>query len=577
MKTRSILIGLLMGILLSVMPSATALSPENHLSAYLEKLGDREVAPQFSLLPDPEMVMLPMRDGVSLSTAIYKLPIMLSPKPAIVVRTPYDKAGLDLTPLLLALQNYVFVIQDTRGRHASEGDDRVFQDDGWGERQDGYDTIEWVARQSWCNGKVGTWGPSALGIAQGLAAGSVPPSLVTQVITFAPSLGFGQTAYQGGVFRKALIEGWLTRNNSTHMIPLFKEHTTNSAFWAAYDIASRHSKTTASGLFIGGWYDCFLQGTIDNFNGRQLNGAEGAKGNQRLILGPWTHVGELDAQQGELSYPQAVYIQELPLTLDWFNYWLRDTQNGVMDAPSVTYYVMGDSGNPNSAGNVWKTSEVWPPHNDTAPLYLHNDGRLWVDEPSATPETLALHFTANDPVPTLGGQNLEIAAGPMNQASLETRDDVLVFTSPPLEEAVEVTGRVMATIYAASELPDNDITVRLCDVYPDGRSMLVTDGIVRASFRESDTQPTPIVPGQVYAYSIDLWSTSIAFDAGHRIRILVANSNYPRFDLNPEYQTLAAGVSATTTIYMSAQYPSHILLPTQSLQAVGIGDWSLFN
>lgn len=242
--------------------------------------------------------MIPMRDGVRLAATIYK-PMFPKPQmPVILVRSPYDRSSVDLTKYLLLLQDYILVAQDARGQFGSEGEDRVFQDDGWGELQDGYDTIEWIAAQPWCNGKVGTWGPSALGIAQGMAAGAVPPHLVCQLITFAPARGYGETAYQGGVYRKALIEGWLTKNNSTHMIPIYQAHPTFDSFWEIYDIASRFPLINVPCLFIGGWYDCFQQGTLDSFVGRQTLGAEGAKGNQRLVVGPWTHVNEFEAKRG---------------------------------------------------------------------------------------------------------------------------------------------------------------------------------------------------------------------------------------------------------------------------------------
>ena len=526
-------------------------------------------------LIEPEKVMVPMRDGVKLSTSIFKSPFSFGPKPVILVRTPYNKESLDIASFLLALINYVIVTQDTRGRFASEGEDRVFQDDGWGEKQDGYDTIEWAAQQSWCNGKVGTYGPSALGIAQGLAAGAVPPHLVCQLISYTPAKGFGDIAYQGGVLRKSLVEGWLTSNKSEFMIPIFEAHTTNDAFWSGYDISSKRTAVKVPALFIGGWYDVFEQGLIDNFTGRQYEGGEGARGKQRLIMGPWTHVNQLSAKQGQLTYPlNSVHTDEIMLTLDWFDYWLRDVKNTVMDGPAVKYYVMGDPGNTASAGNKWKTSTDWPPFHTNVPFYLNANNELALTSPAQAEQTSEISFQPGNPVPTKGGMNLESNSGPYNQSELEKRSDMLVFTTSVLDKPIEVVGRVKAVIYASSNLTDTDISVRLTDVYPDGRSMLVCDGILRASFRESDTNPSPIEPGKIYPYEVDLWSTSIAFEKGHRIRVAVTNTNYPRFGLNPLYSQLKSGESAAVKIYFDKEHPSYILLPTESL-GTSVDHWQI--
>lgn len=544
----------------------------------LRALGD-EWASQNKVQPqglfDPEKVMVPMRDGVKLSTSIYKSPFSSSAKPAILVRTPYDKESLAIASFLLALTDYVIVTQDERGRFASEGEDRVFQDDGWGEKQDGYDTIEWVASQSWCNGRVGTYGPSALGISQGLVAGAVPPHLICQLISFAPSKGYGNVAYQGGVLRKSLVEGWLTSNKSEFMIPIFKSHTTNDSFWSTYDMDSKRSVVKVPALFIGGWYDVFEQGLIENFTGRQYEGAEGARGKQRMIIGPWTHVNQLSVKQGQLTYPtNSVNSDELSLTLAWFDYWLREIKNKAMDGPAVKYYVMGDSGNSASTGNVWKTSTDWPPFQNNVPFFLNMNNQLTLTKPEQTDTSSEMVFQPGNPVPTLGGMNLESNSGPYDQKENEKRADVLVFSTLPLDKPVEVTGRVKAVVYASGNLTDNDIAVRLTDVYPDGRSMLVCDGIQRASFLKSDTNPVAIEPGKIYPYEVDLWSTSIVFEKGHSIRISVSNTNYPRFDLNPLYSQLTAGQSALTKVYFNTAYPSCILLPTQSL-GTAVENWPI--
>jgi len=511
-----------------------------------------------------ETVMVPMRDGIALSTTVFKPPFS-GAQPVILVRTPYDKGMFDELQIVL-LSGYNLVIQNTRGRFGSQGEDRVFLDDGWGKLQDGYDTIEWIAKQSWCNGKVGTWGPSAMGILQGLAAGARPPHLVCQVIGYASVNGYGQTTYQGGAFRKELVEGWLTDNKQLYMLPIYLQHPTLDDFWAQLDIASKQSEINVPALFVGGFYDCFEQGTLDNFVGRQTLGAPGAKGMQKLVMGPWTHTNELKAQQGQLTYPtNSVYSSEITETLDWYDYWLKGKENGVMKKPAVTYYVMGDVSASGSPGNEWRTSSAWPPQSQSVPFYLQADGTLSTFAPTASLlKSKELILDPAHPAPTVGGMNLEIPGGPYDQKSLEIRDDVLIFSADSLPNPVEVVGRVKAVLYAESNLTDNDLTVRLADVYPDGRSMLLCDGIARASFRDSYTSASPIVPGTVYRYEVDLWSTSIVFNKGHRIRILVANTNYPRFEWNPVYKSLGLNglpQTAKTVVHYSKEYPSSLWLP----------------
>ena len=525
-------------------------------------------------------VMIPMRDGVKLAATIFKSPLG-GPFPTILVRTPYGRGEVDELQLLI-LQGYAIVVQDLRGKGDSEGEDRVFQDDGWGELQDGYDTVEWIATQSWCNGKVATWGPSALGIVQGLMAVAKPPHLVCQVIGYAPCQGYGHAVYQNGVFRTALLDGWLTKHGSGHMLPTFQEHPTYDAFWEQYNIAAHHSEINLPALFIGGFYDCFEQGTLDDFNGRQNNGAEGARGNQRLIIGPWTHTNEIDEdrEQGALIYPpNSLYsvVSELDDTLEWLNYWMKGENNDAMNGAAVTYYVMGDVDDENAPGNEWRESDIWPPESNEVHFNLHGDGTLSTAAPSGAQPTSALGCDPANPIKTLGGMNLEIHSGPYDQTSIEVDPNVLVFSTGPLAEPVEVIGRINAVIYAASNLTDNDITIRMTDVYPDGRSMLVCDGIARASFRDSYTDPTPITPGEVYRYEVDLWSTSIIFNAGHEIRIIIANTNDPRFEMNSLYTQLGQnGVpsSIETVIHHSPEHTSYLALPVIG-EVVSVDDWYL--
>lgn len=524
---------------------------------------------------DLNTFMVPMRDGVRLATYVF-LPEGEGPFPAVLARTPYNRDDLAILQILI-FAGYAVVIQDVRGRFDSEGIDRGFFDDGWGELQDGYDTVEWIAAQPWSNGKIGTWGPSALGILQELAAGAVPPSLDCQIITFAATQGFGQSAYQNGVFRKSLIEGWMTENNRQHIIPIYRSHPTYDSYWEWFDIEPRHPLIQVPALYIGGWYDCFQEGTLHGFTGRQTRGAVGARGNQKLIMGPWTHVNEFEKLQGELIYPDnSILSWELEESLNWIEYWLKGVENGVMDRPNVRYYVMGDVSDPNAPGNEFRSSDRWPPDTEPVRFYLHSDAALRLSLPTGSYASSAIVVDPSNPVPTIGGFNLEIPAGPRNQAAIEQRGDVLVYSTDPLTEPMQVVGRLQAVLYAAANTTDADITVRLTDVYPDGRSMLVADGVARASFLSSRSDPRPIQPGQIIRHDVDLWSTSLIFNQGHRIRIIVANTNYPRFELNPVYFRLGQDGFPTQgicTIYHSPEYPSHIVLPVMT-GPVGITDWN---
>ena len=538
-----------------------------------------------------DTVWIPMRDGTRLAATLAK-PFFGSDFPTILIRTPYgrDDEALQIVTTLIPLNGYAVVIQDMRGRGDSEGLDRVFQDDGWGENQDGYDTVEWIASKSWSDGKIGSFGPSALGIVQGLMAGSQPPHLTCQVITYAATKGYGQAAYQGGAFRKALVDGWLSGQDSLHMLPEFAAHTTDDDFWSQYDIASRHSVISTPALFMGGLYDCFLQGTISDFIGRQRQGAEGARGNNRLILGPWTHTNETDDDQGQLTYPNSStmpLLDQVALVIEWFDFWMKGRDNDAMDGEPVTFYLMGDVTDSAKPGNEWRTSPTWPPAGNQARLYLHAGGGLDAVRPGDEEMSL-FEFDPNNPVPTLGGANLEIDAGPYDQTTIEARNDVITFSSAPLTETLEIAGAVRAVVYASSNLSDMDISVRLSDVYPDGRSMLLCDGVQRAGFRDGFTENVPVTPGEVYRYEIDLWSTAIAFPAGHQIRVAIASANYPRFDLNPAYGSIGQEgfpASVQTAVYHNASQPSELLLnviapepgehPLLPLDT-GVGDWVLY-
>jgi len=508
-----------------------------------------------------QTLMVAMRDGVHLSTDVY-LPRGRGPWPVILVRTPYDKSPGPYRGL--SWRGYAVVAQDMRGRFASEGKAIPFLTCG----QDGADTMAWLLEQPWCNGKVGTLGASALGITQNLLAAEHPPGLVCQHITVGGSSLYHDALYQAGALRQSLIIRWLEDNRfDPESAPLFRSHPVYDDLWRRMDAAARASEITAPALHIGGWFDIFCQGTINGFVSRQTRGGKGARGNQWLIMGPWTH-GIGRAQAGQLAFPEnAGQMPPHAAPQMWFDYWLKGRDNGLRAVPHVTYYVMGACGEPNAPGNEWRTAEAWPiPASDT-PYYLGRDGTLSLRKPTRDAEPLTYIYDPENPMPTLGGANLNIPAGPMDQRPVEGRADVLVFSTPALEQPVEVTGQVRVRLYASSDAPDTDFAAKLCDVYPDGRSMLICDGIVRARYREPGKSEAFLVPGKVVAFDLDLWSTSLIFNRGHRLRLTVSSSNAPRFEPNPNAGPGGKPRKATQAVFCDRRYPSALWLPLPKRQA----------
>ena len=531
--------------------------------------------------------MIPMRDGVRLATDILFPGGKKDKLPVVLIRTPYARVEWEqmATPIFSG-QRFIMVVQNTRGRFDSEGVSTSFIDDPL----DGYDTVEWLAAQPWCNGKVATGGISAMGITQYAMDKTRPPHLVCQhVMAAAPSL-YHTAAYPGGGFLRSLVFGWIIGNDfPSQILKLMMSNIDYTGLWEMMDLTGDYDKVNIPIMHMAGWYDMFLKGNLDAYMGIQEKGAPGANGKQRLVIGPWTHggfIGLRGTKQGDLNYP-GNSIYNINKVQDWFRECLNGENRGFMDGPRVRYYVMGDTEATNAPGNEWRESDVWPVPASVTPYYFHKDSTLSADVPASADDTLAFADDPANPVPTIGGANLNLPAGPMDQRPIEKRDDVLVFTTPPLQKPLEVTGPIAVKLFFKTDVIDTDFTARLTDVYPDGRSMLLTDGIARASHRESDRYRIPLVPGKIYGINIDLWATSIIFNKGHRIRVIVAGSNFPRFDINFHNgmyfdlqpgeieKAIQNGLKAYTRkpdlppdykiahsiLYMNTEYPSHILLP----------------
>lgn len=512
-----------------------------------------------------ETVMVPMKDGVRLATDVY-LPEGPGPFPTILVRSPYNKdstAGLGGDG---ARRGYAVVLQDTRGRFASEGENLPFETDGWDGHADGRETVDWLKRQPWCNGRIGTFGGSAVGITQLLLAGAGTDGVTAQHITVgAPSL-YRDCVYPGGVFKKAMIEDWLRISKfSSNALALWTSHPRLDRYWQGRELNRRYRRVNAPAVHIGGWFDIFAQGTLDAFSGYQRQGSQTARGRQHLLMGPWTH-GVLQDKAGELTFPNA---KKPPTTSHdpwkWFGALLRGETNSVPLEPPVTYYVMGDVDDPHAPGNVWRTASAWPPVASSPTVYyLHADSRLARARPAAG-ATRSYDYCPTNPVPTVGGPQLTLPAGPKDQRTIEARPDVLLFTTETLEAPLEVTGRVRVRLWVTSDAPDTDFFAKLCDVYPDGRSFNLCEGQIRARFRKSFTRETRLRPGHPSEVEIDLGSTSVVFNRGHRLRLQVTSSSFPGYDPNPNtgapFRAGPEWRTAHNTIFCGAGRASQLVLP----------------
>jgi uncharacterized protein len=505
-----------------------------------------------------------MRDGVKLATDVYLPGDGAGKYPVVVARTPYDKSrtGRQLA-MRSAKRGYAFVIQDIRGRFKSEGHHAIiFGNEGLGEHQDGRDTLEWIARQPWCNGKIGSWGSSALGVTQNMAAPVAPDELKAQHVSVAFSDYYSQAAYQGGAFRTQLLERWLRANGMIEKnLETFVAHPRYDDFWKRLNSETQAAKVRAPGVFSGGWYDIFLQGTLNSFMAIHYHGGEGAKGKCRLVIGPIGH-----GSFTELKYP--ANVSQGPACGDvftWFDRVLLGKNNAIAREKAVHYYVMGDPTDPKAPGNRWRHADDWPPPSKATAFYFHADHTLVKEKPPQGDDSQTYTYDPKNPVPNLGGQELGVPLGPKDQRRVEKRPDVLLFTGDVLKEPLEVTGRLTAKLFVSSDCPDTDFTVKLCDVYPDGRSMLVSDGILRARYHKSFEKESFLESGQVYEMKVDLWSTSLIFNKGHRIRVAVSSSNSPRFEANPNtgkpFRADKETRIAKNTLHLSLKYPSRIVLP----------------
>ena len=563
-------------------------------------------------------IPVPMRDGITLYADLYR-PAGDTPLPTLLQRTPYDKSQSrtgSLDALRAASHGYAVVIQDTRGRYASEGEFYPFLN----EPDDGYDTVQWCAAQPWSSGKIGMFGRSYVGATQWLCAITNPPALAAIAPGITASDYYEGWTYQGGAFALGFALSWTLRQltmanldaiSRRHNVPpdtrqmlrdafnrldlTFQHqpiidlphlqdplagyyydwirHSTSDDYWRRWRIEDHYSSLTVPALHIGGWHDIFLLGTLRNYAGMRNTAANPvARAGQRLIVGPWHH-GPFGETSGDYFFgleSSGAALDTDGLQLRWFDHWLKGEPNGVDADPPVRIFVMGR--------NQWRDESQWPPARaQFTDYYLHSaghantaagDGTLSTIAPQDEPTDCYL-YAPRHPVPTRGGPLCcgpsFVPGGAYDQQDIETRPDILCYTTPPLDADLEVTGPVTLTLYAATTAADTDFTAKLVDVSPCGSARNLTDGIIRARYRQGTDAPHPITPHTIHEYAIDLVATSNVFQAGHRIRLEISSSNFPRFDRN--FNTAADPWAATDsipalqTIHHTAAHPSRLHLP----------------
>ncbi len=602
-------------------------------------------AAEFEVVVEKD-VRIPMRDGVRLAADLYRPARGGKPVagrfPALLTRTPYDKTGANAEGQYYAARGYVVVANDVRGRYASEGTWRLIVDDP----QDGLEVVEWIARQEWSDGKVGTFGTSYPGGTQHALAEMNPPHLTTMVPIDSVSncavsgmrhggafeLRFMNWIFQTGApnsraaladpaLRRALTESGRRIREHVDSLPVRPGNTPlrvapeyeawlveamrsgpESPFWhikgmSVVDHVADYADVPV--LHITGWYDSWARQVTMNYEA--LSRAK--KSPQRLIIGPWVHGSQGSNVAGEVEFTREAAIDLLGFRLRWYDRWMRGDKNGVDDDPPVWIYIMGTGDDRRSPvgrlqhGGSWRAEREWPlARTRPTVLYLQADGSLSGSAPSIESSATTYTFDPRHPVPTIGG-NISSNQGLMtnggydqrprddthaagNRLPLSERRDVLVFRTAPLDADLEVTGTVQVQLWVDSTAPDTDFTAKLIDEippnpdYPLGFDLNIGDSIIRARYREGlDHQAPPLRPGLPARVTITLYPTANVFKKGHRIRIDLSSSNYPRFDVNPntggplgDYRRM---VAADNTVYHDAAHPSQVVLPVIPGEATG--------
>ena len=569
-------------------------------------VNDPNINPQLNRIRIERHKEIVMRDGVKLYADVY-LPEAPGRYPTLVVRTPYglQRDGVHQTMIKFAQHGYAVVIADVRGRYESEGNWVPFMD----EAKDGYDVIEWAAAQPFSNGKVGTQGGSYLGHNQWQAASQNPPHLVASFPVLASTNIYANWITMGGAFRLSFNYGWgvvrmpnrimlpqywhteaftpeeLKYDNILMHLPLkdgdlqsagyavghyrdWIKHESYDQYWKAISDEERFDKIKVPVHTLGGWFDIFLMGTINGYTGmKNKGGSPQARAGARMIIGPWGH-GSTQSF-GDVDFTPVAHIDQFETELRFFDHHLKGIKNDLEKERPVQLFYMGV--------NKWRGETDWPvPGTQYRQLYISSergansvrgDGRITVTKP-VKGDTDTYRYDPENPVKTLGGNNCcgtPTLPGPKDQRPLEQKQDVLVYTSDFLDTTLTIAGPVKMKLFAATDGPDTDWMIKLVDVYPTGFAMPISEGIIRARFREGLDKMKLLKPGEIYEYDIELTGTANVFQPGHRIRIDITSSNFPQFDRNPNTGAPLGSDAkvrvAQQTIYHGDNKLSQIILP----------------
>ena len=551
-------------------------------------------------------VRVPMRDGVRLSTNVFH-PLGTGRFSTILIRTPYGK-GVDLPPGWAPFvdHGYAVVIQDVRGRYASDGVFDIFNQEG----PDGYDTLNWIAAQSWSDGKIGMTGGSYLGFVQWQVAVLNNPHLkaIFPIVSgcddyfdryYSPGgatklghrlLWFSLNLTPPGVTRPRFGDyishlPLRTSDRAATTVPLrayqtVLDHPVYDTFWQDLSIRNKIDRVHIPVFSVGGWYDNYVEGDLEAFSLLHKSGK--ADPQHRIIIGPWAH--NMSDPFAGVNYGDDSGAPVRGYQFEWFDHWLKGIPEetskytpegwhrtrGTMDEAPVHLFVMGV--------NRWRDEQEWPlARARYTPLYLTSGGHAntikgdglleWKAPRVEKPDQYT--YDPRDPVPTLGGavccDPKIFPWGPIDQRPVEKRKDVLVYSTDALKKEIEVTGQIKVVLYVSSSAPDTDFTAKLIDVFPNGEARNLCDGIIRTRYRHGLDKVELADPGAVYPVTIDAGVTSNVFLPGHQIRIEISSSNFPRFDRNPNTGRPVADETtlkkAQQTVYHERQYPSYVLLP----------------
>jgi len=526
--------------------------------------------PLIDLAPVTEQhQMIPMRDGLKLSAWLY-FPPGPGPWPVLFEQRYADLRGEGTRKAAarLASAGYVVAMVNYRGTYRSEGRWQGYRALGWGTLKDGYDVCEWFGTQTWSTGKVGTFGSSQAGYAQNFLAVTQPPHLAAQYMVDTGLSLFHEGYRIGGTTRpqrfRSLAQVCREPKDNDLLLAEWLQHPTYDEYWQDEDCSLHFDRMNVPCFTIGSWYDFMNQGSVASFQGRQHHGGAGSRGRQQLVIGPWLH-GRLNkgSQNGQLTYPPHAAWPEHEHMIRWFDRWLKGQQNDVDAEPPVRWFVMGAVGEPDAPGNVWREAADFPPASTTLPLCLHENGLLSQQSPNS--ETGSTSWISDPLKPCqIPGTAFPGAA---DARDFEKQADVRTFTTEVLTEPIEWTGRIKAELWLSSTAPDTDVIVRVSDVYPDGRSILLVDYPWRVRYRDGLDKEILMKPGEIVPVRFDVGWVSQIFNRGHRIRVTVASTGAPLYEPNPQngkpftLDMPQDATSATNTLYHNRTHSSRILAP----------------